>query len=353
VGGIAEGEPWLTLRELIQQHPRLHPPVVDGLFRAGETVNIIAHSKVGKSWLAYNLALSVITGRKWLDTFPTAKGRVLLVDNELHRETLANRIPTVAEAMGIDLGDCLDDLVVWPLRGRLRPLEEVAARFNAVTHGEYRIIILDAKYRFIGEGASENDNAAETRFYNLIDSIAERTGAAVVLVHHASKGSQGDRRTTDIGSGAGAQSRAADCHLVLREHEQQGVAILDGAVRSFPPMDPLPVRWDYPLWSPAPDADAELVKGRRITKDPEKRLDEDAGKVFDAMVKMKAREPRQTMSVIAGWASMCGKRCKAALLRLEVNGHVRRAKMMKRNRLEDAWELADEEVEKKSLAQSA
>ena len=108
---------------------------------------------------------------------------------------------------------------------------------------------------------SENDNAAETLVYNRIDEIAERTRGAVVLIHHASKGSQTDKRVTDVGAGARAQSRAADCHLVLREHEEPGVVVLEAAVRSFAPVEPLALRWQFPLWVPD-DSDPELLKGR-------------------------------------------------------------------------------------------
>ncbi len=38
-----------------------------------------------------------------------------------------------------------------------------------------------------------------------------------------------------VGAGAGAQSRVADVHLVLRDHEEAGVAVVDAAVRSFAP----------------------------------------------------------------------------------------------------------------------
>jgi hypothetical protein len=46
-------------------------PVIHGLLRQGETMNVIASSKIGKSRLVTDLALSVATGRPWLDAFPT------------------------------------------------------------------------------------------------------------------------------------------------------------------------------------------------------------------------------------------------------------------------------------------
>ncbi|QDU87197.1 Replicative DNA helicase [Pirellulimonas nuda] len=250
------------LGELLKLHPRLNPAVIDGLCRQGETVNLISMSKVGKSWLGYSLALSIITGRRWLDRFDTHCGRVLLIDNELHRSTLAHRIPLVAEAMGIEPHDYQGELDVWPLRGNLKSLQQLAGELEAIEAGYYRAILFDAKYRFIEPGASENDNAAETQVYNLLDRIAEKTQSALVMIHHTSKGDQSGKRTTDVGAGAGAQSRAADCHLVLREHEEPGVVVLDAAVRSFAPIEPVTLRWEFPLWRPDALLDASKLKGR-------------------------------------------------------------------------------------------
>jgi hypothetical protein len=65
---------------------------------------------------------------------------------------------------------------------------------------------------------------------------------------------------TDVGAGAGAQSRATDTHLILRPHEADGVVILDAVARSWPPVAPRCLRWDYPLWRPAPDLDPTSLR---------------------------------------------------------------------------------------------
>ena len=250
------------LHELTEKYPHLHAPVVNGLFRERETVNVISTSKVGKSWLAYSLALSIVTGRHWLERFATSAGRVLLIDNELHRPTLAFRIPTVADALAIPAKEYEHDMEIWPLRGNLRNIFEIGDELDRIDPGTFKAVIIDAKYRMIVPGRSENDNAAETHFYNAVDAYAERTGASFVLVHHASKGAQGDKRTTDVGAGAGAQSRAADCHNVLREHEEPNVAVLDAALRSFPPVEPVALRWSFPLWTADESLDTGRLKGR-------------------------------------------------------------------------------------------
>src|SRR5690606_25670492 len=103
---------------------------------------------------------------------------------------------------------------VWSLRGNLRGLHELRPDFEAAA-GRIDLAILDAGYRFTVEGESENDNAAVTARYNLVDRYAAILDAAVAYVHHSSKGSQTDKAIVDVGAGAGAQARAADTHLVM------------------------------------------------------------------------------------------------------------------------------------------
>lgn len=71
------------------------------LLHEGETANFIANPKVGKSWAIYGLAINIATGLDWLGVFPVSRGRVLIVDNELHPQTFAHRIPAVGNAMAI------------------------------------------------------------------------------------------------------------------------------------------------------------------------------------------------------------------------------------------------------------
>lgn len=269
-----------TLGSLVEKYPKLQPPVVEGLLREGEVGNIVSVPKVGKSWGVYGLGVSIVMGWDWLGRFPVSQGRVLLIDNELHPSTLAQRIPKVATAMGesrnafFSHDQLFDGFDVWSLRGNLRTLEELGSEFDSIEPGYYKLVIFDAKYRFALAGVSENDNAAETIVANTLDKYAAKMNAALLMVHHASKGTQSDKRVTDIGAGAGAQSRAADCHIVLREHEDEGLMVLDAAVRSFPPVESLALRWDYPLWIPDDTADVRALKGKK-TKGEERQTERD------------------------------------------------------------------------------
>jgi hypothetical protein len=307
-----------TFAELAALFPSLNPPVVGGLFREGETVNIIASPKVGKSWLAYHLGLSIVTGADWLG-FPVTRGKVLLIDNELHPQTLAVRIPKVADALELQDDDYRHDLDVWTLRGNLRSLNRLMAEFEQIPWGTYKLIVLDAKYRF-GNGESENDNAAETALYNTIDQVADVTGAAVVLVHHSSKGSQSEKRVTDVGAGAGAQSRAADCHIVLREHEDDDIMVLDAAVRSFAPVESVAIKWTFPLWR-ITGADTSLLKGRKTAN--EQRQDDRDREGSDLIFKA-IDDGSATVREIRRRTGLSKDRCERLVDKLHAEGHLKR-----------------------------
>ncbi len=248
-----------TLRQLVQAYPALRPPVIEGLLRRGETMNVISAPKIGKSWLVIDLALSVATGRPWLGMDCVA-GNVLIVDNELHGETSANRIPKVAEARGIAFGDVADRIHVDNLRGRLKNLFALGEYFRRFSPGQFKIVILDAFYRFMPENKDENDNGTMANLYNCIDAFADYLDCSFVLIHHTSKGNQSQKELTDVGAGAGAQSRATDTHVVLRRHEKSDAVVLEAAVRSWPPMPPRCLRWAYPVWMPADDLDPASLK---------------------------------------------------------------------------------------------
>jgi hypothetical protein len=258
-----------TMEELLEAYPTLDPPVIDGVLRLGETANVIAATKIGKSWLSIALAFAVATGRPWLGKFATTPGGVMILDNELRKPTIASRLRTVAEAAGVPYGEVGRRVEIVPLRGKLKSIVSLERLVSSLHPGEFSLIILDAFYRALPAGTDENSNASMAQVYNLIDNYAERLGSAWTNIHHASKGNQSGKGVTDVGSGAGSMSRAADAHLVLREHEESGVAVLEAAVRSFPPVEPFCLRWEFPLFCPAPELDPSKLKDPRSKSDPE------------------------------------------------------------------------------------
>jgi len=150
--------------------------------------------------------------------------------------------------------------------------------------------------------------------YNRIDAYAAHLQAAWVNIHHTSKGDQSGKSVTDVGSGAGSQSRAADTHVILRPHEDEGVSVIEAAVRSFPPVAPIAVRWDFPLWV-LDSADPTKLKGLqgkdRVSQ--AERLEADRRAIVAAMVRLAAAETKTGIRDLSGvghprfgyaWASL-------------------------------------------------
>lgn len=316
-----------SLRRLIDRFPTLRRPIIHGLLRAGETMNVIAPPKIGKSWLASDMALAVATGRPWLDRFDTECGDVLIIDNELHPTTSEQRIPLVMNARGIEPASVVDHLFVSNLRGNLKDIQSLGRYFDHVYEQRFKLVIIDAFYRMLAAGADENDNAAMANIYNTIDGYANTLGSAFVLVHHTSKGNQSFKSITDEGAGAGSQARATDTHLVLRPHEEDDAIVLDAAVRSWPPADPFGLRWNFPVWTPDATLKTDKIRNdgrqRRAKKEKPEKPVWDADSFTEAFV----TEKPQTTVVIKAAAKaddVSGRRTQSLLEEAEAAGIIHR-----------------------------
>ena len=201
-----------------------------------------------------------------------------------------HRLPAVAAAL--EIGSGYDEFIdIVPLRGKGITLIDLVPFVMSIEPGRYGLVILDAWYRFLPPGISENDNAAVMSLYNKIDAYTAHLGAAWVNVHHASKGDQSGKSATDVGSGAGSQSRAADTHLIVRPHQAENVAVVEAVVRSWPPVERFCMRWEYPAWQLEPEADPRKLWVPPSARDRAKEsrdahMDEDRQAIVNAMLKM-------------------------------------------------------------------
>lgn len=264
----------ISLENLDAKFNALRAPVIHGHLRCGETMNIVAPPKAGKSWLALDVALSVAAGDSWLETFETVQGRVLIIDNELHQETLAERIPLIARKRSLDWDRIKAQVDILALRGNgaAGDIHSLRGLLESIEPDTYRLVVLDALYKVIPAHYSENDNAAMAEVFRTIDRCAEHLQSAFVLVHHSSKGVQSGKSITDVGAGAGSQSRAADTHLILRAHEDEGHFVMESVARSWPPTPPIVLAWEHPLWRIATDKDPSAMKRERTTKSRQQKL---------------------------------------------------------------------------------
>jgi hypothetical protein len=212
------------------------------------------------------LVAAALTGGEWLG-HRVEKCRVLVLDSELTLATILFRLQKVFAAMGVPLAQT-GDLYISDLRGRTKDASRALACARDKGPGFYGLIILDPLYTLYPPDPhfSENDNAAMRRLFDSIITFAGETRAAVLAIHHLSKGSQAEKSLTDLGAGAGAIARAGDAHLALRPHRERDCVVFDGVVRDFPEITPSCWRFSFPLYQAAPDLDPTDLAGLKRRK---------------------------------------------------------------------------------------
>lgn len=337
-----EDTPPIAFDTLAEQHPRLAEPIIDGILRRGATANIVSSTKIGKSWLAYMLALCVRLGRYWLDVFPCRAGRVLFIDNELFPAEIVYRIQASANALGIQRHEFADGLDIVSLRGRLRDIFAVCKMLESIEPNTYDLIVFDALYRGLPPGTSENDNSAMAMIFNHIDRTVARLNCCWCNVHHSSKGDQGDKRVSDVGAGAGSQSRSVDAHIILREHEEKGVMVLEGAIRSFAPIEPLALRWCFPVWQPADGVDPAALKGK-LSRAEQRSNERDEDGIEKLVTAFETASDPLSVRDLRRVLGSGKERCEKLLDRLETSGRIKRGTTNKRGNLCDEYWLASRE----------
>ena len=251
---LAKGQRYFTALEMLSNFPVPKEVLIDGVLRRGEVMNVIAAPKTGKSWLMLQLAYAIITGGEWLG-FQCRQGTVLIVDNELHAETLTDRLRMVIKANGMPLDSpALLSLHFNPQRGRQQDLQQFAESLGELKSRHVDLVIVDALYRALPADVDENSNGQITHIYNMVDRYAQEVDAGIILVHHTSKGMQAGKSVTDLGAGAGAQSRACDTHMGIIPHDEDGIVpgVFDVklVVRSFDDVNPFCIRRENGIsWS--------------------------------------------------------------------------------------------------------
>jgi hypothetical protein len=247
-------------------YPDPRPDVVCGLIRRGDVAGLVGGPKSRKSFYMEQMAISVAAGIPFLK-WNTVQGRVLIIDNELRGDDLSRRLLAMVKAMNLRWEDVARQIDILPLRGKMADLHTIRDEL-AREPGRYSLTIIDAIYKAMPRGLEENSNSDMTGALVLLDDAAERHNCGLAFAHHLSKGNQAGKAVSDLGSGAGAQSRSVDAHLAMTPHAEENVVILQGVLRSQPPFAPVCLEFEYPLWKVAPDKDPTEVANPRQKSTP-------------------------------------------------------------------------------------
>lgn len=251
-----------------------------GMLPRGKVGMLAAGGGVGKTMALTQLALAVATGRPWLGgggwegfTVPEGEaGRVLLALAEEDEDEARRRLFNAARMANLshaELVEAARRIVVLPLAGEMVSLVEMEPARHGVTPevrasplavelarrlsegGPWSLVILDPLSRFAGPD-TETDNAAATRFVQVIEGLTKAPGEPTVLfAHHNTKDARRNSVRDDTGArGASALSDGARWHAALTSESRP-----EGAGADVPRMAVFEVvkvngaaPLDAPLW---------------------------------------------------------------------------------------------------------
>jgi len=178
--------------------------------------------KLGKSWLALSVALSIAAGGMALGSQPVTKGDVLYLALEDNARRLQSRARRLLSSMS-ETPSNLDFALGWPRLGEggLAYLEEYFK-----THPDLRLVVIDTWARVAPPSGERRCSQYEGDYEALIPlkRLADTYHVSILAVHHLRK--TGSRDVLDEIIGSTGVTGAVDGTLILKRDRGQTNATL-------------------------------------------------------------------------------------------------------------------------------
>jgi len=194
---------------ILSEPPPPHEPVLCDLLDQHGLLEIVGPSKLRKTFVAYQLALSLAICRRVFGFDIPRCFRVGFYDMELSPADTGRRIWRMGRALGVKPEDVVDRLAVFNLAGHDDPRGVILK-----TAPEFDVLIVDPLYSLCDGPETIEFLRPALRFLRKLATAR----AAVFYVHHDAKGTPGERETRDRGSGSGITGRAVDARITLTPH---------------------------------------------------------------------------------------------------------------------------------------
>ena len=252
--------------------PRIPRELLKGVLYEGGTMMMSGASKSMKTFTMIAAGLAVASGSDWLG-IRCATAPVVYLNLELQDFAMAQRVIAVAKAMNISPPGTFH---VVNLRGLLVDINTVESKLDKlIAQTGARLVVIDPHYKISSAShVEENSNDEQGLLLYRLENAVCKSGAALMVAHHFSKGDKSQVRAIDRAAGGGALARWPDVVMTLTEHEVPDCAAAEFSLRNFAPLETFTVRWAYPLWTLAPEIDPTLLKkaGRKVEFPAEKLL---------------------------------------------------------------------------------
>jgi hypothetical protein len=191
----------LELYERVAKEPRNF--LIRRVLPAGSYGVIGAEFKAGKTWLAIDMLVSVVTGTPWLGLFPTRRGKVAVMVNEGDMWEFYRRLAAVCRSRALDMQEdvlATGRLRVQPAPSNLSDSQALNRIYKELAEFSPDLFLIDPWYLSAGEADGKNIVQAGLVLSNL-QGIAQDIGAALMIFHHWNQtgSGQGFHRWTGAG----------------------------------------------------------------------------------------------------------------------------------------------------------
>ena len=258
----AAGIAFRDWREFMANEPPPFDWIITDIVAHGMKGDLNAKSKQWKSFFGMQLALCISTGRPFLGMQVPKARRCAYFNLELIDRGAWERGAAIGTATGAMPADNM--LYVVNLRGKADRLREhTPALVAEVRRLEIDFVILDPRYKLIGDDEDENSAAGLRGVLQFRDALAG--AAAVLMIGHDPKGSTEGKSMADRGAGSYTAGADYDFSFALSPHERDGYTVLSTSCRYRQSPHDLTIRFDpeRQVFDADPDIPAAVKQTRR------------------------------------------------------------------------------------------
>lgn len=249
----------LDICNFMSDAPQYPPVVIEGLLRESEIILMGGQAKRWKSWARADMLYCIGNGFKWLN-FPTVQGLVIHFDLELLEADLRWRFDQIHQSYCKEgFNGSLANLRYVPLRGKSFTIADLEEHAEQLKKPHYAVASLDPIYRLLAT-KNESDPTAVGELLNKFLSLGSDIKAAIALLQHFSKGDQSQKDAQDRFSGSSVWARYPDALMTFTDHQDEHCFTCEFTLRSFQPIEPFTVRWQFPRFRIDTALDPEKLK---------------------------------------------------------------------------------------------
>jgi hypothetical protein len=221
----------LNLKNLLQAQSQPVPWLVENRLMLGRAVLLTGIGGSSKSTLLAQLGISVATGVATLASMPVAQtGSVILALAENTPEDAHQWLGELVAELGLSESDVVkleqkmhvfalagqDTTLLSTAQGKLQPTDRFKELLDYCRQvPDLKLIGIDPAIAFTQ--GREVDEVHQRLLANLVEHLAITTGACVILVSHAAKGSQyQDETGSHVSRGSGALTDALRLEMLMK-----------------------------------------------------------------------------------------------------------------------------------------